>query len=196
MRLGLLGGAFDPFHLGHLLVADDVRRRLGLDEVLFVPTFSPPHRRAPAAAFRHRLAMARLGSAVLPGLGVLGIESRLPTPSYTVRTLAALRAARPGTRPWFILGADQYAAMCRWFRPGEVARLARLVVVSRPGEPRPRLWPGHSRSRVRFLDVVAVDIAGADIRARLASGRSVRYMLPTAVAAYAGRHRLYRPTAH
>jgi nicotinate-nucleotide adenylyltransferase len=196
MRLGLLGGAFDPFHLGHLLVADDVRRQLGLDQVLFVPTFSPPHRRAPVAAFRHRLAMTRLGMAVLPGLGVLDIEAHLPAPSYTARTLAALRAALPEARLWFILGADQYSAMSRWYRPGEVGRLARLVVMSRPGEPRPRTWAGHSRSRVRFLDVVPVDIAAADVRARLASGRSVRYMLPTAVTAYVGRQRLYRPAAH
>ncbi len=191
MRLGIFGGAFDPFHLGHLLAADDVRGQLGLDQVLFVPTFAPAHRRAPVAEYRHRRTMTRLGAELLPGLDVLDIEERLPVPSYTVQTLAAIAHEKPGARLWFIVGADQYATMPRWHRPEELVRLARLAVISRPGSPRPRLWPGHPRSRVRFIDVIPVDIAAAAVRARLASGRSVQYMLPTAVARYASRHRLY-----
>lgn len=193
MRLGIFGGAFDPVHLGHLLVADCVRQALRLDRILLVPTFVPPHRRAPAAAYAHRRSMAELGCRILPGLEVLAIEERLPSPSYTVDTLAAIRRELPGSRLWFILGADQYAEMPRWHRPEALGRVARLAVISRPGAARPRLWSGHSPARVRFLDVIPVEISSAAVRARLASGRSVRYMLPTEVDRYIGRHRLYRP---
>lgn len=193
MRLGVFGGAFDPVHLGHLLVADWVRLALRLDRLLLVPTFVPPHRRAPAAAYRHRKAMLGLGCRILPGLELLPIEERLPAPSYTVETLAAIRRESPGASLWFILGADQYAEMPRWHEPARVGRLARLAVISRPGAPRPRLWSGNSPARVRFLDVIPVDVSSAAVRARLASGRSVRYMLPTEVDRYISRHRLYRP---
>lgn len=192
MRSGILGGSFDPIHLGHLIVADDVLRRLALDRVVFVPAFRPPHKHGPLADYRHRLEMVRRATAFHPQFDVSAIEAGRPGPSFTVDTLAALRAADPADRLYFILGQDQYATMERWHRPERIPHLARLVVMSRPGTDRPALFPGHSPARVRFLDVIPVAVSAAAVRARLAKGESVGYILPTPVQDYLRRHRLYR----
>lgn len=192
MRSGILGGSFDPIHLGHLIVADDVLRRLKLDRIVFVPAFCPPNRGRPVAGYRHRLEMVRRATAFHPRFEVSAVESSRPGPSFTVDTLACLQAANPSDRLHFILGRDQYALMPRWNRPGDLTRLARLVVMSRPGAARPPLFAGHPARRVRFLDVIPVGISAAAVRARLAKGVSVSYILPTPVCDYVRRHRLYR----
>lgn len=190
MRTGVLGGSFDPIHLGHLIIAVAARTALGLDRVLLVPAGRPPHKPRPMTPFRHRLAMARLAVAGWPELGVSDIEGRRLGPSYTIDTLAAL--ARPGDELWFLVGADQYRLVDRWHRPEELTRHARLAVLSRPGVPRPPLACAHSPRRVRFLDVPAVDVSSMLVRARLARGEPVEYILPVPVLAYVRRHRLYR----
>ena len=193
LRLGVFGGSFNPVHLGHLLVADDVRRRLHLDRVLFVPAFRPPHKRGPIAPYRHRLRMVRLATASEPGFEVCRIEEQRPGPSYTVDTLAGLRSQYTGASLYLIVGSDQYREIRTWHRPELLPRLARVVVMSRPGVRRPALFAGHSRRRVMFCPVMPVDISAAAIRARLAKGRSVRYMLPVSVNEYVRRHHLYGP---
>jgi len=193
MRLGVLGGSFNPIHLGHLLVADDVRRKLGLDRVLFVPAFRPPHKPGPLAPYEHRVAMTRLALGGQAGLELCPVEERLPVPSYTADTLRAVRSQYRDASLYFMLGSDQYSDIRLWYHPLELVRLARLVVMSRPGVPRPRLYPGHSVRRVLFLDVIQVSVSARAIRKRLANGASVRYMLPTRVLDYATKHRVYSP---
>ncbi len=195
MRLGVLGGSFDPVHAGHLLVAEDVRQKLKLDRVLFIPSFAPPHKPAPIASYHHRLSMIRLAIKSMPGTELLPVEESLPVPSYTVHTLKAVKERFPGSSRYFLLGADQYQTMAHWHEPLALARLARLVVMSRPGVPKPALFPGHTPNRVRMLDVVAVAVSAAVIRQRLAKGLSVRYILPEAVLEYINRHRLYTSSA-
>ncbi len=192
LRLGVFGGSFNPVHLGHLLVADDVRRLLCLDRILFTPACRPPHKRGPLAPYRHRLAMTRLAIAGEPGFELCRIEEDRPGPSYTADTLRELRSRSPGSRLWLIVGSDQYREMHRWHEPHAFTRLSNLAVVSRPGKPRPALFPGHAAARVRFLDVIRVAISAALIRERLAKGLSVRYMLPVRVGDYVARHGLYR----
>ena len=192
MRTGVFGGTFNPLHLGHLLVADDVRRRCRLDRVLFLAGARPPHKPARnLAPWPHRRRMLRLGLAGRPEFELTDVEEKLPGPGYTVHALEALRAERPKDSLYLILGADQYREMSGWHEPARLTRRARLIVMSRPGTGRPKLFCGHVAARVRFLPVIEVDLAGSDIRARLASGRSVRYMLPTPVHRYIRRHRLY-----
>jgi nicotinate-nucleotide adenylyltransferase len=193
MRLGVLGGSFNPVHLGHLLVAEDILRQLKLDRVLLIPSFAPPHKRGPLASFADRLAMTRLVVASDPRFEVSDIEERLPVPSYTVSTLAGLRRAGSKDSLYLIVGTDQYVEMERWHRPEMLTRLARVVVMSRPRTPRPRLFKRHSARRVLFRDVMPVAISAALVRSRLASGLSVRYMLPVAASDYIERHRLYAP---
>lgn len=188
----MFGGSFNPIHLGHVLAADDVRRRLRLDRVLFAPAFRPPHKRGPFAPYRHRREMARLAIKDEPGFELCRIEEARPGPSYTVDTLLELRSRCPGAALFLIIGSDQYREIASWHRPDLLTRLARIVVMSRPGVARPSLFPGHEPKRVLFRSVISVGISAAAVRARLAKGRSVRYMLPVRVNAYVKRHRLYR----
>jgi len=192
LRLGVFGGSFDPIHLGHLLVADDVRRRLRLDRVLFVPACRPPHKRGPMTPYRHRLAMTKLAIAGEPGFELCRIEELRHGPSYTVDTLSRLKAMYAGAALYLILGSDQYREISAWHRPQLLARLARVVVMDRPGAPRPALFQGHDPRRVLFRTVIQVTISAAAVRARLAKAHSVRYMLPVRVNEYVTRHHLYR----
>ena len=195
LRLGVFGGSFNPIHLGHLLAADDVRSQLRLDRVLFIPTWHPPHKRGPLTPYRHRLAMARLAIQDEPGFELCPIEESRPGPSYTADTLRELHSLYPGAVLFLIVGSDQYRDVDSWHQPDQLTRLARIVVMSRPGVDRPELFPGHHPKRVLFRSIIPVGISAAAIRARLAKGLSVRYMLPVRVAEYVRRHRLYqRPT--
>ena len=191
-RTGVLGGTFNPLHLGHLLVADDVRRRCRLDKVLFLAGPRPPHKPSQSLApWHHRREMLRRGIANWPHFALSDVEEEMPGPAYTVAALERLRTARPGVTLCLIIGADQYRAMSGWHEPGRLTELARIVVMSRPGSDRPTLFPGHPARRVGFTPVMEVDISGSDIRARLAKGQSVRYMLPAPVCSYIEHHRLY-----
>lgn len=191
-RLGVFGGSFDPIHLGHVLVADDVRRQLRLNRVLFIPTWRPPHKRGPLTPYRHRLEMARLATIGEPGFESCAVEQDRPGLSYTVDTLDELRSRYRGSSLYLIVGSDQYRDVSSWQRPDLLTRLARVVVASRPGVERPARFPGHDPKRVLFRSIIPVGISAAAVRARLAKGRSVRYMLPVRVAQYVRRHRLYR----
>lgn len=190
MRTGIFGGTFNPVHLGHLLVADDIRNRLSLDRILFIPAARPPHKRGPLAPFEHRLAMLNLALRDWPGFEVCTLEAQRPGLSYTVDTLRELHSTCRDSL-YLIVGYDQYREMAVWHEPKVLSRLARLIVVSRPGFDRPALFPGHEIRRVKFVETIAVDVSAAVIRSRLAQGRSVRYLLPVPVLAYAKRYRLY-----
>jgi nicotinate-nucleotide adenylyltransferase len=194
-RLGVFGGSFDPIHLGHVLAAGDIRRRLRLDRVLFIPACRPPHKRGPLTPYRHRLEMTRLAIAGEPGLELCTIEENRPGPSYTVDTLGELRSQYRGASLYLLVGTDQYRAVSSWHRPDLLTRLARIVVMSRPGVERPAPFPRHDPRRVLFRAVIPVEISAAAVRARLAKDRSVRYMLPVRVTEYVQRHHLYRHPA-
>jgi len=192
LRLGVFGGSFNPVHFGHLLAADDVGRQLRLDRVLFIPACHPPHKRGPLTPYRHRLEMTRLAIEGEPGFELCPIEESRPGPSYTVDTLRELQSLYRGASLYLIVGSDQYRSVASWHRPELLTDLARVVAMSRPGVERPPLFPGHDPKRVLFCTIIPVGISAAAIRARLAKGRSVRYMLPVRVAEYVRRHRLYR----
>ncbi|MGC8797254.1 MAG: nicotinate-nucleotide adenylyltransferase [candidate division WOR-3 bacterium] len=191
MRLGIFGGSFDPVHFGHLLVAEDVLQKMRLDRLLFVPAFHPPHRPAPIANYKHRVTMLRLAVGNKEKFGISLIEESYTGPSYTVNTLRRLRTVAPGARFYLIVGYDQYRRIHTWHQPARLTRLARLVIVSRPGVSKPPLFPGHNRHRVRFLNVIPVGISSRLIRQRLARGMSIRYLVPETVARYIYRHQLY-----
>jgi nicotinate-nucleotide adenylyltransferase len=216
MRLGILGGTFDPIHYGHLELAREVRAALGLERVRLIPAGDPPHRSAPIASATHRLAMVELSLADYPGLEVDAREIDRAGPSYTVVTLAELRneaAARPLA---LIVGSDAFLGLPTWHRWREVFDLAHLVVVTRPGTTLegalpPALVPEwrlrftrdtRMLSRPRGGKIVTQpitphDISASAIRAALAGGSdgvdAVRGLLPPAVLAYIERNQLYRP---
>jgi nicotinate-nucleotide adenylyltransferase len=187
-RLGVFGGTFDPPHAGHLALAEWAREALRLDRVLFVPAGAPPHKRreglSPAA---ERLALTRLAVRGNPGFAVSSLEARRRGPSFTVETLRALRAAHPGARLVLLMGQDSLAEFETWREPDTIAALATLAVAVRPGAPRPR-----TRRRVVWLDNPGLEVSSRALRARVRAGRSIRYLVPDAVARRIERRGLYR----
>lgn len=189
MRIGVLGGTFDPPHTGHLIVAQDAWAALGLERVLFIPAAVPPHKRgrvvAPAAA-RH--AMLAAATADDPRFGVCDIELRRAGPSYTVDTLRELRAKDPDGSLFFLMGADQFREFHTWREPHEIARLAEVVVLSRAGDG---AVVSGADIPVRRLAVTRIDISATEIRRRVAAGEPIRYLVPPAVEAIIRREGLY-----
>jgi nicotinate-nucleotide adenylyltransferase len=205
LRVGILGGTFDPIHYGHLVVAEQVREALSLDRILFVPAALPPHKLhdyvSPA---EDRAAMVDLAIAGNPAFALSRIELERDGPSYTVETMRELadEADRQGVARefHFILSVEALAAIRTWHEPARLLELTRLAVVARPGTPLPNavgleaMLPGEAvgASRVDCIETVPLAHSSSDVRARAAAGKSIRYLVPPAVEAYIRRHRLYR----
>lgn len=175
-RIGIFGGAFDPPHVGHRIVAMDLVEALELDRLLVVPAARPPHRTTAWPA-ETRLALARSAFAGDPRIEVSDLELRRDGPSYTVDTLEQVRASHPDARLFLVVGRDQYEKFGAWHRPERIVELAELVVMRRDGKA-PR---SDGRYPFREVDVTRVDLASTDVRNRLAEGRSIRYLVPEAI---------------
>jgi nicotinate-nucleotide adenylyltransferase len=184
MRIGILGGSFDPIHHGHLILAHAAKEELGLNRVLFIPANKSPHKTdtKPATA-EDRLEMVRLAIEGEEGFEVSDVELRRPAPSYTVETLRELKKSHPQDEFVLLIGADNVATFDTWREPEEIRHLAQIAVLDRAGSAAAHDWP-----TVRRL----VDISSTDIRARAADGRSIRYLTPDAVCDYIATHSLYR----
>lgn len=187
--MGLLGGTFDPPHLGHLVVAECARVALELDEVRFVVA-GAPWMKAESATGPQRVAMTRLAADGHQRFRVDDREVRRDGPTYTVETLTELHSEEPGTAWWFLLGADAAANLDRWKRPEDCLELATFVAVTRPGHTLD--LSGPLRGRLRLLEVPAIGISSTDLRWRFARGDAVRYQLPATVERYVREHGLYR----
>jgi nicotinate-nucleotide adenylyltransferase len=188
----LFGGTFDPPHLGHLVLAECARDRLALDEVRFVPAGEPPHKRGrPVTPTAVRLAMVRLAVRGNRAFVVSTLETRRHGPSFTIETLRAVRAEAPRARLFLLMGADSLDEFVTWREPEAILGLATLAVAERPGRGRPAARLAR-RGRIAWLDNAEIDLSSSLVRARVRAGRSIRYLVPEAVAAYIARHRLYR----
>jgi nicotinate-nucleotide adenylyltransferase len=186
-RVGLFGGTFDPPHLGHLLIAEWALEELELDRVVFMPAGSPPHkRRHELSAADARIAMTRLATSRNPRFRVSTLETRRRGLSFTVDTLRELKRSTRGADLVLILGADSLDDFRNWHAPREIMRLATLAVAARPAAHRVR-----RRRGVVALQNPPLALSSSAIRARVRAGRSVRYLVPDAVARYIARHRLY-----
>jgi nicotinate-nucleotide adenylyltransferase len=201
--IGILGGTFDPVHMGHLAIAEEARDALALARVVFVPAGRPVHKPGrPISPAEDRLAMVAAAIADNPGFTLSRAEIDRPGPSYAVDTVEALAAetGAAGGEPnlVFIMASDAYAGLPTWRRPERILELCWLAVLPRPGaEPvdpvaMARLVPGADR-RTLVIDGPSLAVSGSTIRARVAAGRSIRYLVPDAVIAYIGDHGLYRP---
>jgi nicotinate-nucleotide adenylyltransferase len=199
MKLGILGGTFDPIHTGHLIIAQEAASRLALDQVWFIPTGQPwlksGTRISPSS---HRMEMVRLAIRCNPGFKSSAIEVDRPGPSYTVDTLLALREGdAKGDDLFFILGMDSLETLHRWHQPERLFELCTLVGVSRP-EHRDfdlasldRIRSGAS-GEVAIVDGPEIGISGAEIRRRVSQGLPITYWVPGAVDKYIHEHQLYQ----
>jgi nicotinate-nucleotide adenylyltransferase len=197
-RIGLFGGTFDPPHLGHLALAEQARDRLRLDEVRFIPAGQPPHKKGRRiTGARDRLAMTRLAVRGNPAFRVSTLETRRGGPSFTIETLRRVAKESPGARLFLLMGADSLDDFASWRDPAAILRLATLVVAGRPPvaagrRGRARRVAAPRRARIVRLDNPELALSSSRVRARARAGRTLRYLVPDAVAAYITRHRLYR----
>lgn len=199
MKLGIMGGSFDPIHFGHLVAAEQAREQLGLSRVAFVPAAESPfkvgQRKAPSEVRAH---LVQLAIADNSHFDWSDYEIKRPGPSYTIDTIRHFRASHPSTELYFITGADAMLGIARWRGADEIFRLCRPVAVTRPGYSGDRLQcfidglPEAWRQRLVVLAVSSLDISSSDIRQRLAEGRSIRYLLPEAVRQYIESSNLYK----
>jgi nicotinate-nucleotide adenylyltransferase len=198
MKIGVLGGTFDPVHLGHIKMAEEARKALDLAEVIMVPAGQPvkkPDERVTPAG--QRIEMLRLALIGKPYLKISYVEIERPGPSYTVDTLDALRK-QYGSKAdiYFILGWDSLAQFAEWREPKRIVGMCYLVAVPRPGFSRPDLEalekkiPGISR-KVTFLDEPNIDVSATMIREKVSRGEAIDSLVPGPVAEYIKKHRLY-----
>ncbi len=192
-RIGVFGGSFDPPHHGHLALAEWARLELSLDQVVFVPSGTPPHKAAAGlSAVHHRVVMTRLAVRGNPAFTVSTIEARRRGPSFTADTLREIAAVWPAARLHLLMGADMFATFDSWRDPGDIAARAVLVVAGRPGSGRRVV----SREAKRGLGVVwlsnpGLEVSSSALRERASAGKSSRYLVPEAVERYIIRHQLY-----
>jgi nicotinate-nucleotide adenylyltransferase len=196
LRLGVLGGTFDPVHVGHLVLAEEAREQLGLERVLFVPA-GQPWRKAGRRISKaeDRLAMLRLAAEDNPAFEVSDLEVSRLGPSYTGETLASIRAEHEGAEIFFIMGEDALADLPNWRDPDRIVELAVLAVARRPSdspEDRDLELMAIAPGREVWLSMPRIDISASEIRERVQKGLSVRYRVPDAVEAYIREHKLYR----
>jgi nicotinate-nucleotide adenylyltransferase len=196
-RWGLLGGSFDPIHFGHLAIAEEARVSLGLERVLFVPAAQQPLKaRGHHAAPEQRLRMVELAIAGNPAFEVRDLELTRAGPSYTVDTLEQLRdELEPAGELYFLMGADALAWLPRWHQPERVLELARLVVFERPGAALDlalvqQALPGLAERLIR-LQGPLLDLSSTELRARVAAGRPLRYLVPESVINFIVAQKLY-----
>lgn len=203
--IGILGGTFDPIHLGHLRLAEEVREALALEQVRFVPAFQPPHRRAPVASAQHRLAMVEEALADNPCFCVDTREYARGGASWMVDTCVSLRNEYGGRPLVLIMGMDAFNGFTRWRDWARILELVHLAIATRPGAraedeaaellaARACPWADLEYApvgRIIEVPITALDISATHIRELTASQRSTRYLLPKPVQEYLTAHQLY-----
>ncbi|MCX7780840.1 MAG: nicotinate-nucleotide adenylyltransferase [Negativicutes bacterium] len=198
-RIGVLGGTFDPIHIGHLVTAEVVRLEYGLEKVIFIPASSPPHKQnvAVTPAF-HRYIMTAMATYSNPHFFVSDIELKRPGPSYTIDTIKALLDIHGSdTELYFITGVDAVLELPTWYRIRELLELCHFVAATRPGSTG-RIddiiehFGEIGRAHIHRLDTPELEISSTDIREKVKKGLSIKYIVPESVENYILKERLYR----
>jgi len=197
MRIGVFGGTFDPPHLGHVAVAEDARKHLKLDRLLFVPAHVSPFKVGERGITDRdiRLGLTKAAVEGRRGLGVDRLELDRDPPSYTVDTLRALRARMPEAELFLLIGADQWASFGRWKDVRLLPGMATIVVMAREGQDPADIDPGLPEGVEipwRSVEVRRVDVSSTEVRERVREGASIDDLVPEAVARLIDEHKLYR----
>ncbi len=197
MRIGIMGGTFDPIHLGHLAAAEEAKTKARLDEVIFMPARQPWMKEGTAiSAPEHRVKMVRLAIEGKPGFKVSNMELDRPGLTYTVDTLTELIKTRPEDEFHLIIGWGSLSEMTMWHAPHRIIAMCKIIAVPRPGASRPDLKsldaviPGIMR-KVKLLDRPFMDISATEIRDRASCGMAINFLVPRAVEKYILEHDLY-----
>lgn len=188
MKIGILGGTFNPIHLGHLILAEEAREKLGLDKIIFVPAYLPPHKDNGGVIIpaEERLSMVRLAIKGNPAFSVSDLEIRRGGRSYTIDTVRQFRARFPKHKLFFIIGSDLLNYLKEWKDVRDVISLVTFIAATRPGYALERI-PAY----IRTLSIRAVDISAFEIRKRIKEGKSFRYLVTNAVYDHIRRKKLY-----
>jgi nicotinate-nucleotide adenylyltransferase len=197
VRIGVLGGTFNPPHFGHLVCAQEAYLQFHLDRVMLIPARIPPHKPIDdEPGVEHRVEMCRQAAGDEGWLEVSDLEVQRPGPSYTVDTLELLNSRTPDNELFLILGADIALGLPSWREPERVLSLATIAVAERPGTARSDVERAldqiGGRDRARFFDMPEIGISSTMLRDRVRAGVPTRYLMPDAVGTYVARHQLYR----
>ena len=198
VRRGLLGGTFDPPHVGHLQIAEEARRKLCLDEIVFIPAGHPWVKASmKVSPARHRLEMIRLATCDKPYFSVNDLEVKRPGPSYTWQTLQELKVHYPNDELYFILGWDNLTSLPSWHHPDRIVKGACLLAVPRVGTPRPDLRQLDAQvpglfARTTILTEPEIDVSATAIRERVRLGQPINHLVTEPVADYICRNNLYK----
>ena len=198
-RIGVLGGTFDPFHIGHLAAASVAIECAHLERVIFIPAAQPPHRPPAVASVQDRLAMCKLATSGDARFAVSDVEVKRAGPSYTAETLEELRKLHPDAELFLVLGWDAASPFHTWHRPERVRELASMVIVSRPGSTAPQAADLQSAGLDGTGVVVCLghtpDVSASEVRRAVSAGESIAGMVPEAVDHYIKAHHLYAGAA-
>ncbi len=192
MRIGILGGTFDPVHRGHLHLAQEAKKKLALDKVLFVPAYLPPHKESKKREItpaRLRLRMLKRALAGKRSFKITDFEVRKKRKVYTVETLRALRRRCPRDEFFLLTGADNFSILHQWKNLGTIFRLCHFVIARRPGFRKSGMG---EQKKIIWLPIRPLNISSTKIRERTREGRSVARLLPPGVNGLIKKHRLYR----
>ncbi len=193
MNLGIFGGSFDPPHIAHSRIAEFARSVFGLELVLWVPAYDPPHKsQNQLTQYQNRLGMVQAATADHGSFRVSDVESMLERPTYTVRMLEVLRKRYPDAEFYLILGSDSLKQFHTWLQPDIIAQEVQLLVYPRAGYSiAEKDLPEYLCGRVQFMEAPEMAISAERIRGRLSSGQSVRHLVSDGVLSYIIKHRLY-----
>jgi nicotinate-nucleotide adenylyltransferase len=186
MKIGILGGTFNPPHIGHVILAQEVYQKLGLDKVFFIPTNLPPHKESHNVDAHHRLAMARLTTKGDPHFEVLDLEIKRGGVSYTIDTVRELKAHHRGAMFYLIVGSDLANDFPTWKYFQDLKRAVKIVVAKR------RAYPLEHRNRFIVVNIVQMGISSSHIRGLIKKRFSVQYLVTDQVAQYIETHKLYK----
>lgn len=198
MKIGIFGGAFNPIHNGHLLLAEQAREQCELDEVWFVPTRIPPHKTADnLSSGPNRLEMIRLATAGMPAFKASSIELERNEVSWTVDTLSRFNEKRPDDELFFMIGADSLRDLPTWKEPEKIVGLATIIAVNRGlvddnFKESLEALSESIRARIQLVSIPGIDISSTDIRERVRDGKSIRFLVPRSIERYLLEHGLFK----